>query len=254
MSWAMRTAAWTAIGYTAAFQRKVEGALEIMSDFFDRVQLGGYVAYSTGKDSQVVLDLAHQLRRPFMVIWHDEDWVLPGTIETLNDSEQLYQRTFTRVRERHAADEFFAQYGTFPHCSNPRSVDFEADTWAEIMQHYKLDGVALGMRKDESVARRMSLSINGNLRLGKKDQMWHVNPLANWKTDDVFAYLISRRLPLHPAYRAQIEAGVPLDRARVGPLTAVRVYEYGAMATLKRLYPDTWTAYVHDNPMCASET
>jgi phosphoadenosine phosphosulfate reductase len=223
-------------------------ALRLIRACLSRCQ-NPYVAFSTGKDSQVVLDLALSIKPDLPVVFHDEDWVLPGTIEQVAATEAHYGIRILRVRERRAADEFYAQYGVWPQVSQPRGVDFEADTWKEIVRHYGFDGVLIGLRADESVRRFFSLK--RPLRLVENDGLWHGSPLFDWTTEQVWSYLVGNHAPVHPAYREMIDAGVEPRFARVGPLTAVRVYQYGSLEIVKRLYPSLWNAFVAENPCVA---
>ncbi len=224
---------------------RMYSARKLIRQFLGRCERP-YVAYSGGKDSQVLLDICLSERADVAVVWHDEDWVLPGTTEVVEATERRYGIRIIRVRERHSADEFQAAYGVWPHCAHPRPVDFEADTWKEIVAHYGFDGVLMGLRADESAGRYFALK--KPLRLAKKDGLWHCSPLHDWDTETIWAYLVGNNLPLHSAYAAMIDAGIEPEHARVGPLTAVRVYQYGALEAIKRLWPDTWNAFVNDNP------
>lgn len=223
-------------------------ALRLIRAFLDRCE-HPYIAYSAGKDSQALLDLALHVQPGLTVVFHDEDWLPPGTIEQVQATEAHYGIRITRVRERHSADEFFAQYGQWPHCSQPRAVDFEADTWKEIVQHFGFDGVLMGLRSDESVGRYFALK--RPLRLTQKDGLWHGSPLYDWTTEQVWAYLAGNNLPIHSAYAQMLDAGIEPYHARIGPLTATRVYNYGALDTVKRLWPSLWNAFAADNP-CVS--
>jgi 3'-phosphoadenosine 5'-phosphosulfate sulfotransferase (PAPS reductase)/FAD synthetase len=208
-----------------------------------------YVAYSGGKDSQCLVDIVLRIRPEVQVVFHDEDWLPPGTLEVVEATEKHYGIHILRVRERRSADEFFAEFGTWPTCSNPRPVDFEADTWGEIVGHYGFDGVAMGLRAEESTGRRFAL--RKPLRK-TQDGLWHCSPLHDWSAPEVFAYLVGNELPIHPAYAQMINAGMPIERARIGPLTAVRVYQYGLLETTRHLWPELWNAFVTDNPVVAN--
>lgn len=206
-----------------------------------------YVAYSGGKDSQVVVDLILHVDRSVKVVWHDEGWILPGTVEVVQATEAFYGISIIRVHERQSADEFFAEFGIWPRCSQRRPVDFEADHWSEIVEHFGFDGVAMGLRMDESSHRYLSLR-KTSLRKTHYDNLWHVYPIRSWTWQDVWSYILANNLPYHPGYQRMIEAGVPPEQARVGPLTANRVYAFGILATLKYLWPETWNAFVAENP------
>ena len=229
---------------------RVLSARRLLRAFFARVS-HPYVAFSGGKDSLVVLDLALQLSPTVQVVWSDEDWLPPGTAEFIETIEGHYGIRIIRARERHGAKEFHALYGVWPVCSAPRPVDFEADTWGEVMEHFGFGGVILGLRRGESAGRHFAL--RRPLRQCKGDGLWHVAPIYDWSCDEVWSYIAGNDLPVHPAYREMIEAGVEPEHARIGPLTAVRVYQYGMLAFVKQQWPDLWNRFRADNPMVEGE-
>jgi 3'-phosphoadenosine 5'-phosphosulfate sulfotransferase (PAPS reductase)/FAD synthetase len=221
MNWDTFARAMTLRYRMPGMKYRVRDANRILMAFLKR-SVKPYVSFSAGKDSLVALDMALALRPDIAVVWHDEDWLPPGTVESVEAAEQFYGIRILRVRERHAADEWYARYGQWPHCSQPRVVDFEADTWPEIEDHYGFDGAIIALRGDESKAR--SLALRYPLRWHKTMGAWRVSPVHDWTYMDVWSYILGRRLPFHPAYRQMIEAGVEPAHARIGPLTATRVY------------------------------
>jgi phosphoadenosine phosphosulfate reductase len=230
--------------------RRIRDAERITAAFLRRA-VHPYVAFSTGKDSLVALDITLRLRPDTAVLFHDENWLLPGTRDNVAAVEAFYGTRILRVRERYADDEFFAAYGVWPRCDRPAPVDFEADHWSEIDAHYGFDGAIIALRAEESAQRRRAL--RQPLRWHKTDGQWRVSPVHDWSYQDIWAYIIGRRLPYHPAYPAFIEAGVPPVYARIGPLTAVRVYSFGTLTAVKRLWPSLWNEFVAQNPCVEHE-
>lgn len=250
MNWLSFTQAMALRYRLPIMDAKIREARRILGAFLRRTE-NPYVAFSTGKDSLVALDLTLELKPETPAVWHDEHWVLPGTLKTLVAIEKHYGIHILRVRERYADDEFFKAYGVYPVCPDPRPVDFEADHWPEIISHYSFDGAIIALRSDESVGRRFAL--RQPLRWHQGSEEWRVSPVHNWSAFDVWAYIIGKGLPYHPSYERQIDAGVEIEHARVGPLTAVRVYQYGALTTIKKLYPDLWNEFSAVNPCVINE-
>jgi 3'-phosphoadenosine 5'-phosphosulfate sulfotransferase (PAPS reductase)/FAD synthetase len=197
------------------------------------------------------MDIALRIRPDIQIVWHDEDWVLPGTAENIEGVETFYGINIIRVRERFSADEFFKEFGRWPICLSPRSVDFEADHWFEIVRHYGWDGAVIALRSDESTQRYFALK--RPLRWNKSREEWRVSPVHDWSVEDIWAYILGRKLPYHPAYEKMIDAGIEPKFARIGPLTAVRVYDYGILTAFKQLWPETWNRFVEENPCVAAE-
>lgn len=236
-----------------SFQRRVRLSSNLIEAFFwcsRRPQIG----YSTGKDSLVCLDLAARLGLPgqAVVMFTDHYHELPGTIEQIVRTEAYYGLRIQRVARAHDTEsEFYREFGVEPVASERREVDYIGEDRAEILRHYGVDGSLLGLRMEESAERRMAIAQHGAVRYSKAAELWRCDPIWNWSWRDVWAYILSRDLPYHPAYEALIDAGVHPSRARVGPLTAVRVYQYGTLTTLRRLWPEAWNRFVLDNPCVA---
>lgn len=101
------------------------------------------------------------------------------------------------------------------------------------------DAAFIGLRAEESPQRRMTLfscrtpglpqfvyrMASGRLR---------ICPLARWRTEDVGAYIVARRLPLLAAYR---EEGLETRTTARLTGTAVRM---GALVRLKMHHPDQY--------------
>lgn len=210
-----------------------------------------YVAVSGGKDSAVALDLVRSVDPSVPVVWSDEEWILPGTVEAIDALEAHYDAKVWRLRERYGAKHFFKEFGVWPASVKARPVDYEAETWGEVMAHFGYTGVVLGLRRDESAGRRLGLY--ADVYQLAKNGFWKCVPLRRWKTEDVWAYIFSRELPYHSAYEAMINAGVHPDYARVGPLTAAHVYQYGMLSQIRRLWPDAWREFSEANPCVERE-
>jgi phosphoadenosine phosphosulfate reductase len=212
-----------------------------------------YIAFSGGKDSLVVLDLVLRENEEVAVVWSDEHWIMPGTLKLLSAIEKHYDIRITRAREACGDREFYTLFQQYPTRPQLREVDYEAEHWKRIVDHFGFDGVILGLRAQESWSRYYNLEKRGEpLRRNKGDGLWHVSPIHDWSTEEVWAYIAGNDLPIHQAYVDMIDAGVEPEYARVGPLTAVRVYQYGILETVKRLWPGLWNEFVAANP-CVAE-
>ncbi|MDN5655928.1 MAG: phosphoadenosine phosphosulfate reductase family protein, partial [Kocuria sp.] len=66
----------------------------------------------------------------------------------------------------------------------------------------------------------------------------HISPAWRWSSEEVFAYIAERDLPLNPLYRQQVELGVPEHRARVGLIVDGWSLEQGRWAIACALAPD----------------
>lgn len=110
----------------------------------------------------------------------------------------------------------------------------------------------VGLRADEARGRRMSLAVHGSLYQNTVDRAWRACPLHDWSARDVFAYLVSRDIPIHPHYRRCAEAGLDPEQQRIDWLIApMIVAQRGALQVVRRLYPALWGELLSIRPEAA---
>lgn len=214
----------------AQAERSIANALEVMKT--------PYVAFSSGKDSSVLLSLGRQQCPDLPAIYGDDEWRLPETDALLVATPHLRRVALTVVH---------AEWFTANEEPPPEDTEW-LDTTPRWAAHLGYDGVFLGLRAEESARRRMYLRRVGVLYFGKKRQMWHCNPLAWWTVDDVWAYLLSREVPYNAAYDVLERIGVPLEAQRIGPFAVARALGYGQLAILKRGWPDLYNQFAARYP------
>lgn len=73
---------------------------------------------------------------------------------------------------------------------------------ANNMQADEHDGFFVGIRKEESVGRRITLKKDGKL-FKMKDGKTRIAPLADWTTKDIAAYMVANNLPVLGAYKRE---------------------------------------------------
>lgn len=202
------------------------------------------VSFSGGKDSTVLLDLALRVRPDMDIIWFDDGWDYPETIQFLRSTEERLGRKITRVSVP-VSSRFWRK--EIPYGGDDPSYDHTCDCdYATWLKEY--DGALIGMRREESKKRDMTLGYRGETYYQRTLGHWHCNPLAAWKWEDIWGYIAGRSLDYNPVYDKLYALGTGLDRSRVGPLTAWMVYHIGALATLKRGWPDLYNRFIAAHP------
>lgn len=199
-----------------------------------------YVSLSGGKDSTAVLGLLRETLPGVPAIWSDDEWWLPETVEYIDrlrsagvDALQI------RTNAWHA--DFFNVSGDYDGIPD--------------YAHQQGWGLAfLGLRQEESSARRVFLRTLGPLHYSRKDQAWLCNPIHNWTWLDVWAYIYANDLDYNRAYDRLEEIGVDPKHQRIGPLAVERALGYGQIAILKRGWPDLYNRFVAAHPEAAGYT
>jgi phosphoadenosine phosphosulfate reductase len=200
----------------------------------------GYVALSGGKDSTVVYGLVREQRPDVPAIWSDDEWWLPETMEYIRGlQERGLDVRQIRTRARHT--EWFG-------------VDGEYDDVADYARRQGWGMVFLGLRQDESSARRVHLRAYGPLFRSASDGMWHCNPIHDWTWRDVWAYIVSQGLDYNRAYDRMEELGIEPERQRIGPLAVERALGYGQVAILRRGWPEIYNRFAAAHPEASQYT
>lgn len=231
---------------TSLYQRRVARALDIIREALTKGALG--VSFSGGKDSLVTLDLVRQ--------------VIPDTPAALFDSGCELAATHALaadygvqvIRPRLTAVEM-ARYAGWWGYPDPVDRDCPFQLKAVIIDEpsetfvvsRRLRAIAIGLRSEESAARRMNRRAHGTLYQGR-DRTWYCTPIADWTADDVWAYIASRDLRYHPAYDVMTTLGIPRARARLGMLLGATAEALGSFALLRRIEPQTFARLAAEFP------
>lgn len=89
-----------------------------------------------------------------------------------------------------------------------RAAELSKECFYEVVEAFSADyqGIFLGLRADESNARRLNRATRGRLYQKKPtprhpDGQWVAQPLADWKGLDVYAYAVAHGIELLHVYR-----------------------------------------------------
>jgi len=153
------------------------------------------VSFSGGKDSLVVLDLAIRVGVTNFV-FADTTIEFPTTLDYIDEIERYYGIKITRVRAPNDFFEIVDKIG-FP----SRRLRWCCDVFKfSPLTHYaranNIDGFITGLRSSES---------NKRADYSKKDDnplvsVSQINPILEWKKEDVWNYIEKYNLPSNPLY------------------------------------------------------
>lgn len=246
MSWSDYELQWKCHARTREFAGKVNRARRVIQEADSREELKLFASISGGKDSVAMLGLLAEAEIDVPVAHGTSPMAIP-------DSELIAKATCE-------------QLGYELHVVNPtedpweilRTLDgsvFDGPNWTrfcraageiQVLVWYRfaqeLNGVYMGLRAEESNARMMNAKVRGEIYHVANGDSWAVCPVLWWSVDDVYAFLVSRDLPIHPYYRRIYEQyGVKPDESRVSMAVPREICcAHGALAYLRGLYPDLW--------------
>lgn len=146
------------------------------------------VAYSGGKDSDVILALTRMAGIKYRAIYKNTTIDPPGTIKHCKDNGVEVMQPKKRFFELIADNAFPNRFARF--C-------------CRYMKEYKvLDKVIMGVRRAESTKRAARYSEPTECRFygSKKEHVEAFYPILDWTDDDVVAFIEAQGIKLHPLY------------------------------------------------------
>ena len=167
-------------------------------------------SFSSGKDSQVLLDLCTRAIPPqaFEVIYSDTGYELPPSLSLYKEVEKYYKKLypelkFSIARNHESVLNYWDKIGT---PSDTHRWCCSIMKTAPLYRRLKIEGTNQqarvlafdGVRAEESVRR------NNYNRIGKgvkHNTVINASPILNWNTSEIFFYLFKYDLPINPAYR-----------------------------------------------------
>ncbi len=229
-----------------AFQRRVDASLRVIEQAVSIGKVG--ISFSGGKDSTCLLDLVRRVDPAAPAAFYDSGAEYPSVYELVSyyDVETIQpQRSLVQLCKDH---------GYWGHAAEVEDaeVDFFAflvgEPAARFVYERSLAVVAMGLRAEESVGRRLSAYRRGKL-YQLKSGLWHLCPLADWTADDVFAYIASRDLRYNVVYDQMAQLGIPRDRWRISALLGLcGAATLGRYAYLRQLAPGLFNRLLIDFP------
>lgn len=167
-------------------QKKIDAAIRLLR-LFDDPNEPMEIAYSGGKDSDIILQLAKEAGVNFRAIYKCTTIDPPGTIKHV---EQMGV-------EIHRPEKTFAQLVAKKGIPN-RQRRFCCD----VLKEFKiLDRVVVGIRREESPKRAKRYKEPTICRIyGKKCHTEQILPILEWTTLDIAEFIQDRKIQCAPVY------------------------------------------------------
>lgn len=210
-----------------------------------------YLAFSTGKDSQVLADLVWEQAPETPAVYFDADCAFPESRRVLWE---------TALEHNLIAWPCEPLIDTFERLGGPTAPGIEYQTmkstvWGpieELLKRNDLDGVFVGLRSQESHGRDWLRKRQGSLFWAKRWGIWEYNPLLEWTYNDVWAYIVSRDLSYNRAYDRMWD--MPENEQRVSYWAGEMLRTHGRWAWLRRNYPGLYNQFIDRFPEVARYT
>ena len=171
-------------------QKKIDRSIKLLQSVAKGYDGEIEVAYSGGKDSDVILQLAKEAGIKYRAIYKNTTIDPPGTIKHAKDmgAEVMQpEKSFFKIVASNGFPNRFSRF-----C-------------CKYLKEYKvLDKAIMGVRKAESVKRNKRYSEPTECKYyGAKTEANHVEaiyPILDWTDDDVLQFIIDRKIQLAPIY------------------------------------------------------
>ncbi|AYE99640.1 phosphoadenosine phosphosulfate reductase (plasmid) [Mycobacterium paragordonae] len=225
-------------------------------------QHDGFVAWSGGKDSTVVMHLARQIDPNIPVVFYDSGLQFSENLRYIENLAASYRLNLQVIPAEPDLLTILIAVGGFDH----RAPDRELGTsLAEILisapaavAHSRYGpGSLWGVRAAEAVARTRLYRANlaalsaehpdrsraqARAQLGgivrRADGTTTYGPIWDWRRNHVFEYLAGVGLPPNPLYSRLAQLGAPAERIRVDSIIDAAKLSNGHIAWLQKGWPD----------------
>jgi 3'-phosphoadenosine 5'-phosphosulfate sulfotransferase (PAPS reductase)/FAD synthetase len=222
----------------------------------------GFVSWSGGKDSTVVVDLARQVDPHTPVVFFDSGLQFPETLRYLEELAEAWRLNYHVITADPDLLAVLIAGGGFDHRAPDRRLEGQlADimiTGPAAQAHARYgQGSLWGVRAEESNGRkalyRRCLAAETRARkqlspeavraqfggvVRRADGTVTYGPIWDWQRSHVFEYLAGRGIAPNPLYRKLAELGVPEQQIRVDSIIDASQLSNGHIAWLQKGWPD----------------
>ena len=213
---------------TPQLQKKIDFAIHLLQAF-DNPDQPVEIAYSGGKDSDVILQLAKESGINFRAIYKNTTIDPPGTV---------------RHAEQMGAEVFRPEKNFFQLVAERGYPSIQRRFCCQILKEYKvLDKCVMGVRKAESAKRANRYQEPTECRFygSKKEHVEAIYPILEWTNEDVEEFIKDRGIKCAPVYYDE-QGNFHVER-RLGCLGCPQAYYKNRIEVFKQ-YPRLVRAYI----------
>jgi 3'-phosphoadenosine 5'-phosphosulfate sulfotransferase (PAPS reductase)/FAD synthetase len=193
------------------------------------------VAFSGGKDSLCVLALVREQSPQTPAVYFDAGCAFPECLALLDETPRL-----TRFKTDEPLLTTLARLGL--HHSRLEQETMQTTVYGPVKRliaEYGFDGVAYGLRAEESPPRRRHALRRGGVFQYQRDSLWACQPAWDWSYFDVWAFILTRNLRYCATYD-RMWSELPPREQRLSYWAGESARERGRFLFLKRHYPELW--------------
>jgi phosphoadenosine phosphosulfate reductase len=174
-----------------------EHPLKIIEHMADKLGANSLAfACSFGFEDVALLDLVLKVNREIDVFYLDTGLLFPETYELIETLSARYNKSFIQVKPDLSLSDQSERYGDSlwerdpDLCCQLRKVE----PLRKILKPYR--GWITGIRREQSKTRRNTEVVEWDSTMG----LVKINPLAFWKSKQVWAYIMKNKIPYNPLH------------------------------------------------------
>ena len=210
-------------------EKKVEQAVKLLQVCYKAAGEPLEIAYSGGKDSDVILELTKMSGIEYRAIYKSTTIDPPGTVRHVIENG---------VEIRRPKESFFAlmMKGGYPN-------RFKRFCCSALKEYKILDNCVMGIRKCESTKRTKRYTEPTECRIygSKKNHVNAIYPILDWSDEDELEFIKNRGIRLHPLYYLE-DGSIDLAK-RVGCMCCPLAYYKKRLQQFKQ-WPGMVKAYL----------
>ena len=199
-----------------------------------------YVALSGGKDSVVVLHLALSVDPNIQVMTHKDDFDFPESLGYVKNLSKILSFKLDILQPPVNLWSIISQIDIVDDIHS-KGTELSDRYFYSMIKEYKKEngftGAFLGLRAEESRARRLNRIMKGVSYYNKSMDQSICQPIVDWKAWEVLAYIHGNNIPLHPVYYKTMFKASP-EEIREGWMLPGSRANQGQVQWLKYYYPD----------------
>ena len=214
---------------TDELKKKVSQAVKLIQVCYKSAGEPLEIAYSGGKDSDVILELAKMSGIAYRAIYKNTTIDPPGTIKHVKEKG---------VEIRRPKESFFSLMKRIGYPNRYRRF------CCNVLKEYKiLDNCVMGIRRCESTKRSKRYSEPTECRIygSKKIHVNAIYPILDWSDEDELEFIEECRIKLHPLYYHE-DGSIDITK-RLGCMCCPLKYYKKRLKEFKQ-YPGMIKAYI----------
>lgn len=221
----------------------------------------GYLAFSGGKDSLVVLDITRQVAPEIPVVFFDSGLEFPETYTYLDQLADRWRLNLTVIPARVSALHVLAASGAWDHHAPAAPVPnlhHALITEPAGRAHNQFGpGELWGVRAQESRGRAAAYAnalraasctcparcppqefrAQHGGQIARTDHTVAYGPVWDWRTAEIWGHISRHQLPVNPVYAKLARLGAPEHALRVSTMIEANRLEVGRITWLCRGWP-----------------